>query len=102
MIEISFKNGKEFQNKLEKLGNSLSKAKGEILETQDMLPKTEVADSDLKALYDALYKAKLEEDTGKMQIILEEIEKISEVNETVIKKELAKRAIEGFIKTLIK
>jgi len=102
MIEVNFKNGKEFLSKLDKLGESLSKAKGEILDTQEMLPKTSVADSDLKALYDALYKAKLEEDQGKMEVILEEIGKISEVTEMGVKEELAKRIANEFMKNLVK
>jgi hypothetical protein len=102
MTKISFENGKEFQDNLKKLADSLDGVKGEILDTQEMLPKTEVADSDLKALYDALYRAKLEGDMGKMQIILEEIEKVSEVNETAVKEELAKRVISNFIENMIK
>ncbi|MBT6045723.1 MAG: hypothetical protein HOG49_02775 [Candidatus Scalindua sp.] len=102
MIKVSFENGKEFQKKLERIGSSLSRAKGEILKAQEMLPKTEVADSDLKALYDALYKAKLENDIGKMQVILEEIEKISEVTKTVVEEELGKRAIAGFVEKMVK
>ena len=39
---------------------------------------------------------------GKMQIILEEIEKVSEVNETAVKEELAKRVISNFIENMIK
>jgi len=101
MIKIDFKNGKNFQKKLEKSSSSLSKAKGEILESQEMLPKTEVADSSLKALYDALYKAKLENDMGKMQIILEEIEKVSNSSLSDIKRELASRKINEFVKSLV-
>ena len=102
MTKISFENGKEFQDNLKKLADSLDGVKGEMLDTQEKLPKTEVADSDLKALYDALYKAKLENDIGKMQVILEEIEKISEVTKTVVEEELGKRAIAGFVEKMVK
>ena len=102
MIKAKFEKGKEFQDKLKKIGNSLSSAKGQILKIEQMLPKTEVADSDLKALYDALYKAKLEKDVNKMQIILEEIEKIVEINILEVQRELGDREIKGFIDNLIK
>jgi len=90
--------GKEFKEGLCNIADSLSHSKGEILDVGEMLPSTEVADSDSKALYDALYKAKIEEDTEKMRIILEEIGKIENLDNFAIEKELTERAIAEFLK----
>jgi len=98
VIKSKFENGKEFKEGLDRTISSMAQSKGNIVDVGEMLPKTEVADSDLKALYDALYKAKLEEDTDKMGIILEEIEKIEEIDYSVIERELTERAIAEFLK----
>ena len=102
MIKVKFEKGKELQKRLKDISDSISKVKGQNLDTNEMLPETKVADSDLKALYDALYKAKLEEDIDKIQLILDEVQKITEVDRSGIEEELKKRAIETFLKQIKK
>jgi len=102
VIKVKFEKGKELQKRLKDISDSISKVKGQNLDTNEMLPETKVADSDLKALYDALYKAKLEEDIDKIQLILDEVQKITEVDRSGIEEELKKRAIETFLKQIKK
>jgi len=100
MLKIKFENGKEFQKDIDKMGRTISKAKGEILNQEQLLPNLKVASSNLNALYDALYLAKLEEDTEKMEIIIEEILNIADVNISEIIEQIADRKVNEFLKDI--
>ena len=84
------------EEELNKLESSLNSLRGEILEKEMMLPNTKVADSDLNALYDALYIAKKEQDEVKIQSILDEINNFDVTDEEVVN-EIIDREVNHFL-----
>ena len=84
MIKVKLEGHKELQKELDQIDSGLSALQGQILEKERMLPDTKVADSDLNALYDALYIAKRQQDEVKISSILDEISNFNVPDEEII------------------
>jgi len=96
VIKVKLEGYDSVKEELNKLESSLNSLRGEILEKEMMLPNTKVADSDLNALYDALYIAKKEQDEVKIQSILDEINNFDVTDEEVVN-EIIDREVNHFL-----
>jgi len=99
MIKVELKGYDSLREELDILDAAVSSLRGAILEKEMMLPKNQVADNDLNALYDALYIAKKQEDTEKIQVILDEIKNFDVTDEEIVS-EIVDREADNFLDSI--
>ena len=89
-------------DKIEDLTKALEKA-GNNFKQEMFLPKVKVAENELKALFDALYRAKEEKDQSEIKKIIEEINALTKDGQKVdFEKEMTQRYAKQYLENIFK